>query len=204
MSLVTGKRCGQSCRLNLRVRTVQAVSKRRKYKKQTLFDRKEIMKDHTISIHSIVVFFWFFGEYTLLNHWGASLWVVRQRICVLQIVVAWNTAPAFPFSSQNILIPSKKQKLLFESFCGFHFLWPDIKISVERGYCVIYLLSWNIYCFIVYISKWWVHLAWHSEKVLTSWSDLCFNFGSTAYKIFAFGQIIKHVQASVSSSGKDG
>lgn len=130
-----------------------AISKGEKKRDvNTVFSRRGKMKDHAIPTDSrrfIEVFFGFFRGYAFLNHWGASLCVVRERIYILQIVVTWNLAPAFQFSLRKVLIPSPKQKLLFESFCCFQFPLPDSKTYIERNYYIVYIFAWHTQCFII-------------------------------------------------------
>lgn len=99
------------------------------------------MKEHSTSIRSLHFIVVFFREYDFLNHQGASLCAARERMYALQMVVTWDRAPAFPFSLKNFLIPSPKQKLIFESFCCFHFPSPDIKTYSERDFDIIHLFA---------------------------------------------------------------
>ena len=98
----------------------------------TVFSRKGIMEEpcsfYKFSLYFFVVFFWSFRDCAFLNHWGASLCVIRCNMYILQIIVTWNIAPAFPFLLKSSYFKAKAENFNW-IFCCFHFPFSSVQFS---------------------------------------------------------------------------
>ena len=109
----------------------------------TVFSRKGIMEEpcslYKFSLYFFVVFFWSFRDCAFLNHWGASLCVVREKTYILQIIVTWNIAPAFPFLLKSSYFKAKAENFNW-IFCCFHFPFSSVQ---SLSHVQLFVTTWT-------------------------------------------------------------